>query len=421
MPPILLPSPDPEVDQAQSNARASFGAALEQAHASYTFHSMLQAWDQARVDWLKRCKSPNTRESYKTGVNQFLQFIGADPWLVLAEHRDAYRRSLEAGVLFHPDDQPGADAEPITRTFQVNPWQVSSHHVNEFIHFLRGLGKSESTIGQRLAACSSFYEHVIHDIRLDGEGVERSIFFDRTGRTRFNPFKALNVQRPEVKQFGRAISIPVPMITAMMLSLNTGCLTGARNFALLETYIQTGWRSAEVRHLRWGDIKPNPRHRSEYIVAWRGKGDKEQTEAFPRKAYDAIVNYLKIAGRWPVLDPAQPIFARIQNGHITGFGLEAAEDCISSSQANVILRGCLRRGLIKLAGMSKEEATAEAKKYHIHCLRHSHAQRYLEQYGNDLYGLQLRLHHSNPNTTRIYAESDMMKRIEPAKQLDFGY
>jgi len=40
---------------------------------------------------------------------------------------------------------------------------------------------------------------------------------------------------------------------------------------------------------------------------------------------------------------------------------------------------------------------------------------------NDVYGLQKRMHHSNFNTTRIYAESDALKRIAPAQQLDFGY
>lgn len=421
MSPIYLPNPDdPLTDQAQAGARASFGAAFDQAITVHTLDTMLQAWDSARIDWLKRCRSKNTRDSYQTGLNQFYMFIGANPWLVVGEYREAYTRSLQAGVMIHPDDQPeGADPSPV-RSFQINPWLVSPYHVNEFIHFLKSLGKSDATIGQRLAACSSLYEHVINDVRLDDQGIERSIFYDRIGRTRHNPFKSNLIQRPEVKQFGRAHSVPVPVITAMMITINCSTLTGARNFALLETFIQTGWRSAEVRQLRWSDIKANPRHRGEFTVHWHGKGDKEQTEAFSRKAYDAIVNYLKLAGRWPVVDASAPIFSRIQNGQ-GGLGITANEPWISSSQANSVLRNCLRRGLVKFAGMSKAEAEVEAHKYHIHCLRHSHAQRYLEQYGNDLYGLQLRLHHSNPNTTRIYAESDVLKRVEPAKQLDFGY
>ncbi|MDV7395861.1 hypothetical protein RZS08_31005, partial [Arthrospira platensis SPKY1] len=63
---------------------------------------------------------------------------------------------------------------------------------------MANLGKAQATIGQRLAAVSSFYEHIIHDSRIDTEGIERTIFYDRTGRTRANPFKNNNVERPEI-------------------------------------------------------------------------------------------------------------------------------------------------------------------------------------------------------------------------------
>lgn len=415
-----IPGPtlqSPDLDDS-FDPREAFGDAFDRAIATYTVDAMLQAWAAARVDWLKRCRSDNTRASYKTALNQFFMFIGVSPWLIEDDYRPAYTRSLEAGCYIDPADLPPG-VEPTPRAFQINPWEVSGHHVNQFVEFLASLGKTDSTVGQRLAAGSSFYKHVISDARLGPDGVERTLFFDRSGRTRANPFQTNNVQRPEVKAFGRAHPVPVPMIYAMMTGINTATVTGARNFALLESIIQTGWRSQEIRQLRWGDIKANPRHRGEYIVAWSGKGDKSQTEPFPRKAYDAIEHFLKLAGRWPA-DPGAYVFARLQDGHSRGLKIDATEPYISGGQANAIMRGALRRGLIK-AGYSKDEAAAEAARYHVHCLRHSHAQRYLEEYDNDLYGLQLRLHHSNSNTTRIYAESDAIKRVPPAKQLNFGY
>lgn len=403
-----------------TDARLTFGHAFEQALSATTLDSMLRDWDAARAAWLKKRKSQNTRDSYATALSQWLMFIGADPWLVDDRYRPAYSRAIAAGVLIHPDDLP-PDTHPTPRPFQLQPWMASSHHVNEWIHWMRQLGKSDSTIGQRLAAVSSFYAHVIADARMGDDGIERTIFFDRTGRTRSNPFRNNNIDRPEITPFGKASPVPLSLIAAMMTSINTATLTGARNFAFLETCIQTGWRSAEVRSLRWSDIQPNPRHRGEYIVAWRGKGAKEQVEAFPRKAYDAIIHYLKLAARWPVLDPSQAIWQRLQAGHEHGLEIHAQRDYISGAQANAILRAALRRGMIKRLGYTKDTADQESQKYHIHSLRHTHAQRYLELYDNDLYGLQLRLHHKNPNTTRIYAESDAMKRIAPAKQLDFGY
>lgn len=416
----LTPSHRPtDTDAGPNTQRAGFGAAFEQALATTTLDSMLRDWDNARVAWLKKRKSQNTRDSYETALSQWYMFLGADPWLVGERYRAPYARALEVNTLIHPDDLPdGVETTP--RQFRLQPWMASSFHVNEWIHWMADLGKSQATIGQRLAAVSSFYEHIIHDSRIDNDGVERTIFYDRTGRTRANPFKNNNVERPEITPFGKASPVPLEMITAMMTSINTDKPTGARAFAFLETCIQTGWRSAEVRRLRWSDIQPNPLYRGEYIVAWRGKGGKEQVEAFPRKAYDAIVHYLKTCGRWPVLDPDQHIWLRMQAGHELGFKVEPKREYISGGQGNAILRSALRRGLIKALRYTHEAAADEARNHHLHSLRHSHAQRYMDIY-NDVYGLQKRMHHSNFNTTRIYAESDALKRIAPAQQLDFGY
>lgn len=413
--------PDPRTTQPPdpSPQAPGFGAAFEQAVNLMTVDNRLRAWDSARIAWLNRCRSENTRSSYETGLNQFYMFVGVNPWLIVDQHRDAYSLSLETGLLLSAADLP-AGVDPQPRPFSINPWQVASHHINQFIIWLGHLGKSDATIGQRLAACSSFYQHVINDVRISNDGFEQTLFIDAGGRTRANPFKTININRPEVKQFGKARAIPVRHVAAMMTSINTATVGGARNFAFLETLIQTGWRSTEVRQIVWGDLKPNPRHRGEYIVAWRGKGDKSQIEAFPRKAYDAIEHYLKLAGRWPVVEHDRPLFDRLQDGH-QRLGIQATSDYISSSQANSILRRCLRRGLVKKLGYTPAEADAEAKLYHIHCIRHSHAGRYLEEYGDDLYGLQKRLHHSNPNTTLIYANSDAIKKVAPAQQLDFGY
>lgn len=402
-----------------STAIAAFGAAFEQAISLRTHDDMLRAWDAARTAWLRNRKNANTRGGYATALNQFWMFVGVDPWLIEAQHRAAYARALASGVMVHADDlPPGQSVTP--RLHQVQPWQVSPNHVNDFGHWLGTLGKSDATIGHRLAACSSFYDHVIRDVRMDDTGVEHTIYFDRTGRTRANPFKSGNVERPEITPFGNARPVPLELITAMMLSINTSTPTGARAFALLETLIQTGWRNEEVRRLRWSDLRPNPHHRGEYIAAWAGKGGKSQEEAFPRKAFDAIVNYLKTAGRWPVLEPDSHIFERLQNGHAAGFGIEAKKPYISGGQANAVLRGALVRGMVKRLGYSQEAAQAEARKHHVHGLRHASAQRYMEEF-NDAYGLQKRLHHANFNTTRIYAESGAVQRVKPAQQLDFGY
>ena len=71
----------------------------------------------------------------------------------------------------------------------------------------------------------------------------------------------------------------------------------ARNYALVLTYIYTGWRSAELLRMRWRDVRPSQSQPGTFIL--RGGEGREGTG---RCAAGAVLSrdcwFLKLAGRW---------------------------------------------------------------------------------------------------------------------------
>jgi len=344
------------------------------AYANQQIFELRNAWDEQRAKWLraKGKKSDCTRRAYEAATTTFRTFTGLDWWLVTADHVRAWQEAMEAA------------------------------------------GLAPATIGQRLAAVSSFYSWVIREQKLDSRGNEYCLFFDAQGRTRQNPFRANNIERPALPKSDVSRAIGPAVLVHMINDINTGTLEGARDAALLKTFLLTGWRSDECLKLKWGAIRPNDQRPGEWICAWSGKGGKSQDDAFPAACYHAIVAYLKCAGRWLPGHPAgiqpgdyiwQPI--RDHGTHnfpnvAAGAGLGERRH-ISAMQANNILRKRLRHALRK-TGLTQEEAAARAATYHIHNLRHTFAHN-MRKARIDVLAISQRMHHSNIAITQRYLDS----------------
>ncbi len=335
------------------------------------------AWQRARDQWLRanrkgRPNSPATRRAYEYATNAFQEYTGLDWWLVTADH--------------------------------VRAWQ----------DVMRAAGLSEATINQRLSAVSSFYSYVIREQKLGADGIERGLFFDAHGRTRQNPFRSNNVERIAVSRQGKSRPISQQTIATMIQSINTSHLEGARDAALLLTFLLTGWRNDEVITMTWGQIRPNDDRPGEYIFAWHGKCAKAQDDPLPARAYHAILHYLKLAGRWlpghrATLQDDDYIWQPLRDHGIQNFantlGITppAAERHISPTQANNILRKHLRRVFIK-QGLSPAEAAERAARYHIHSLRHTFAHS-MRKAKFDVLTISKRMHHSGIAVTQGYLDS----------------
>lgn len=331
--------------------------------------AMLQLWYRLRDQWLKMQTSSATRNSYATGSLQWLD------WLA---NQDLF------------------------------PWQVVSSHVRAWQEWLTASGKSPSTVGQRMSAVSSWYQFVINEIHMV-DGVERSAFFDANGNNRANPFKVGNIKRPKVTQYGKATPMHPHQVRDLFAFLRSrlDTVSGARNYALILSHLLTASRGSEIVRLKWQDIRPNTNQVGSYVFAWSGKGDKSATSPFPADAYNAIVAYLKLSGRWI---PGHPdsiqdddyIFTPLVTHGLANLMHVDADDAdyatpgarhISSKSAQRILQSSLRKADID-----------KWRDYRIHDLRHTFAHTHYKLY-HDLEGLRDLLHHNNIATTGIYVRN----------------
>lgn len=279
----------------------------------------------------------------------------------------------------------------------VKAWQVTSNHVRNWQnHLLNSRGLSPSSVNQRLAACSSFYSFVVRERALVN-GVEVTAFMDANGNTRSNPFAGSNVQRAKMERYGHAriLSPKETMKLLGYLEAHQGTLIGARNHALILSYLMTGYRNHEVVSLRWGAIRPNRNQPGAFIVEWRGKGNKSQSDPLPPRVYHAIVAWLKRSGRNPETMGAEefiftPIVTHGQ-GNLRNAKAERANTPrhISEKQVQSILNNALKGAGI--AGTMR-----------VHDLRHTFAHRFRKT-NPDLESLRERLHHESLATTGIYA------------------
>ncbi|HHH41651.1 MAG TPA: hypothetical protein ENK56_06565, partial [Chloroflexi bacterium] len=329
-----------------------------------------------RDEWLKakesRSGSRHTRRAYEKATNDWLDF--------LSEQRPP-----------------------------VQPWQVDTSHVRAWKEHLAERGLSANTINARLAACSSWYTFVINERHLVG-GVERTAFFDAAGRTRANPFKTGNVPRERVHSYKRARPLSVRNVNALLTYLQgrQHLLTGSRNYALILTFLLTGWRNQEVVSMRWGDIRESRTQPGAYVFRWKGKGGKEGNAALPVRAYHAIVHHLRVAGRWL---PGHPdhiadddyIWQPLITHGLTNLNnqKEVPQNThISTGTALQILRRSLRA-----AGVD------DWQEYRIHDLRHTFAHR-LHATTGDLEKLRQLLHHESLGTTGIYVREVLEDPID---------
>jgi site-specific recombinase XerD len=336
-------------------------------------------WQEMVADWLdlkeSKSKSAHTRRNYLAAIERWQVFLTTQ----------------------FVDEPDGA-----VRTVEL--WEVDHSHVRAWQAALRA-EVGESTVNHQLSCVSSFYSFVINEKRMVN-GVEVDLFVDRLGRARVNPFKAGNLQRSRTAQYERAL--PLNRLEAVQLlgwlESQAHTVAGARNYALILTYIYTGWRSAELLRMRWREVRASQSQPGTFIFAWRGKGGKAQDDVLPAPCYHAIVGYLKKAGRWTPgapgreegLAPEEFVWLPLKETDMRGMRNGAKVDMatpINEKSALRVLRMALRKAGIR-----------DAETRRVHDLRHTHAHLLLET-GQNLATIQARLHHSSLSTTGLYVKA----------------
>ncbi len=373
------------------------------------------AWEGAKEAWLANLESPRTREVYETATRQFFEWAGVEPWNVgsaLAQQWKAWMAKEGKVIRTNPEMDGQA------------PWEVDRRLLNQQVRWEMADGRivvwdseretamemgplSDGSINVKLAALSSFYSFAQQYSTITADG--RVCYLWPVERQ--NPFKL--VKRPQVPQFGRAEFPTTDEMMAMLGQVNTQCLTGKRDYALLYAYIVTCKRFAEIIRLQWGDIWELAD--GNYGFRFKYKREKEKTRKgmLPRKCFQVICEYLRADGRPPeemqaadyVFVPLYPERIRRLGGEMAELKIEANRP-ISNRTANRILKKYARR------------AGVDEKKAHIHGLRHAgarrRAERMVEECGRVDYGeIQDLLGHANIGTTMIYSKSVLEDPEDP--------
>lgn len=282
------------------------------------------------------------------------------------------------------------------------PWEVTTEQARGWMSWMQAAGLSDATVGQRLAAVSSWYSFVISEKRLY-DGMERCLFEDARGVPRDNPFRTNQFKRPVVNPFDKAHLLSIEDLRQLFAYLlgRANTVAGARNYALLLAHATIGVRSSEFCRLTWGDIEPAWQQPGAYIFRWTGKGGKRELTTLPEPVYHAITAYLSKAGRYVAgrpdlsLKPGEYIFPPLRTEMLANLAHTRADHDyaaghISSKNVQRIFKTALRN-----AGIANWD------RYRVHDVRHTLAVM-LHANGSDVHYIKELLHHSSLSTTEIY-------------------
>ena len=238
---------------------------------------------------------------------------------------------------------------------------INSTIILEHITNRRSGGNSPRTIGTVIASIKSFVRYLLYVGRLSKNVID-------------------DIQAP---RFGQKIPrfLDSSEIDHMIESINTQTSTGIRDKAMLEILYGAGVRVTELCELRLSQVDIINR-----FITVIGKGNKERTIPYGRKAQTALKNYLK---------------------HARGvFQKDNRCDIVFLTRRG---RGWTRQGVwkwIKEIG----RATKISKNIYPHLIRHTFATHVLSG-GADIRCVQELLGHSDISTTQIYTHVDLPRLI----------
>jgi len=130
-----------------------------------------------------------------------------------------------------------------SRFLETDPWTATVDDVSAWIASMQANGQARATIAARLAACTSLYDYAVQ--------TAPTLLVDARGRPRANPFRSAGVVRPRVHAYPHPLPLRDEMVQQALARINRNCLTGARDAALLLTFLMTGWRNTEVLGLTY--------------------------------------------------------------------------------------------------------------------------------------------------------------------------
>jgi site-specific recombinase XerD len=224
-----------------------------------------------------------------------------------------------------------------------SPEKINRTHILDYLSHLAGLGRSGVTRVRKLAAVKEYCKFLVDEKSIPSSPAE-------------------NIIRPKQERKQRVFL----RVDEYMRLLNAAA-GNSRDYAILQLFLQTGIRVAELVGLTLGDIDLD-----EGIMLINGKGNKQRTIYLEKKATQAIRAYLTNRPR----SPDQHVCF---NYHGTHLSVQGISDIVEKYR--------------KLAGITKQ--------FNCHSLRHTCAT-YKASKGYTTAELQDLLGHEKPETSFIY-------------------
>ncbi len=241
----------------------------------------------------------------------------------------------------------------LERYLKTDVTAVTRETVSGYIAWLRGAGKSSSTVARSLASLKCFYNYLISQNILEQ-----------------NPVFDIPVERAEKKLPQILTSAEVELLLEQPKCTD---MKGYRDRAMLELLYATGIRVSELISLNIDDVKL-----SAGIIKCTTH-DKERYIPMYSAAIKAVSDYINLVRPQMVASPTeQALFVNVNGERMT------------------------RQGFWKVLKHYQETAGIE-KDITPHTLRHSFAAHLLEN-GADLHSIQEMLGHADISSTQVYAQ-----------------
>lgn len=264
--------------------------------------------------------------------------------------------------------------------------QVLPSDVEEWRWNLKTQNLADGTIYNRISALSQFFEYLRNE----------------AGLIKLIPTNPAKVSLPKATKPFQSESVKALSREKLSELLETvgNYAQGKqpvhlRDHALLQFYVATGRRRAEIINLRGNNIEIKE---GRFFIRAKVKGGSFLNfELNDELAQNALFEYLEATNRLDIFGKDEPLWLRHDKG------------AKSSKKKNLTSHGFAQR-------MKHYATEAGIKNFHIHRLRHTFA-KIVSEYSESMAETQEALGHSNIKTTQIYVQRLAVKKDKHSKSI----
>lgn len=265
---------------------------------------------QALVQFIHQLdKNPLTVHAYRADVLQFISFLAETDYTV------------------------------------STPGQVERYHITEYLHHLKGSGRSGVTRARKLISLQVFFASLV-----------------QSGVIPHSP--AVSIDRPKKEKRPKDFLRPDEYNKLLVQAAGD-----TRDYAMLQVFLQTGIRVSELVAIKLPDLDMIDK-----TLAVHGKGEKERTIPLEKKAMQALKSWLTVRPQVP----DQHLFLTYQQ---TGFSIRGVRKLVDK--------------YLKLAAITKKISCHGLRRT---CLTNKAAR------NMNAFALQRLAGHQDMETTRIYVQ-----------------